>query len=226
MTDQPGLVESREPASGRPAGIVLGIGAIIVPVFLAFHPTVHGHDASALAGEMARIATRNAVVHGALIANEGLILLGLLGLADRLGLRRMLVRAGLIAAVIGTLALIGAALTNGFIVPALIAEAAGAGGSVEEQYPVLLLSHLNGAALVQLGVASLAAAVLAWSAELLRRGRLGIGIGALGLICGLLPAVALAAGHGFATLHSFGAFAVLQSIWYLASAVQLVRGRI
>ena len=99
MTDDPGVAGATEPASsGRPAGFVLGLGSIIMVAFMALHPTVHAHGAAGLASEMSRVAVRNAVVHGTLIANLGLILLGLLGLADRRGLARMLVRAGIIAA--------------------------------------------------------------------------------------------------------------------------------
>lgn len=227
MTHDSGTADGREPASnGRPAGIVLGLGSIIMVAFMAIHPTVHAHDGGGLASEMSRIAIRNAVVHGTLIANEGLMLLGLLGLADRLGLGRMLVRAGIIAAAMGTITLVGAALLNGFITPALVARHAGAGASFEELHPVLLLTHMSSVALVYAGIPAMSAAVLAWSIVLLRRGKNGRLIGALGVICVLLPVVAEASGHLPVDIHGFGAFVLVQSIWYVASAVQLVRNRI
>ncbi len=227
MTDDSGVAEGNEPASnGRPAGIALGLGSIIMLAFMALHPTVHVHDDGGLASAMSRVAVRNAIVHGTLIANLGLILLGLLGLADRLGLRRMLVRAGIIAAAMGTMTLIGAALLNGFITPALVARYADAGASLEELHPVLLLIHTSSVALVYAGIPAMSAAVLAWSIVLLRGGGSGRIIGALGVVCALVPVVAEASGNLPVDVHGFGLFVLVQSIWYVANAVQLIRNRI
>jgi hypothetical protein len=227
MTDDSGVAVGTEPASsGRPAGFVLGLGSIIMLAFMALHPTVHAHGAAGLASEMSRVAVRNAVVHGTLIANLGLMLLGLLGLADRLGLGRMLVRAGIIAAAMGTITLNGAALLNGFVTPSLVARYADAGASFDELHPVLLLAHECSVALVHAGIPALSAAVLALSIVLLGRGGASRLIGALGVICALLPVVAQASGNLPVDVHGFGAFVLVQSIWYMATAVQLIRKRI
>ncbi len=227
MTHDSGTGEGKEPASsGRAAGIVLGIGSLIMVIFMALHPTVHVHDGGGPASEMSRVAVRNAVVHGTLIANLGLILLGLLGLADRLGFCRMLVRAGIIAAAMGTMTLIGAALLNGFITPALVARYADAGASLEGLHPVLLLLHTSSVALVYAGIPAMSAAVFAWSIVLLRRGGSGRVIGALGVVCALVPVVAEASGNLPVDVHGFGLFVLVQSIWYVVNAVQLVRGRL
>ena len=227
MTHEHVQADSAELAStGRPAGIILGLGSIIMLLFMALHPVVHAHDPGGLVAEMARIEAINAVVHGTLLGNQGLILLGLLGFAERLGLRRTLVRAGLIAAAMGTIALSGAALLNGFILPGLVAGHAGGGGSFEALPPLLMLAHQTSVALIYVGIPAMSAAVLAWSLVLMRRGGASSAIGGAGVICALLPVIALATGHLPINVHGFGAFVLVQSIWYLAIALQMVRGRI
>jgi hypothetical protein len=226
MNEEPVTGAERGAASsGRASGIVLLAGSAVMIGFMALHPTVNHHAPSGLAAEMSRVAFRNALVHGALIANQGLILLGLLGLADRLGPRRMLVRAGVIAAAIGSIALPGAAVLNGFVSPGFIAASAGGKVPSDELHAGLLLAHLASVTLVRIGVPALCAAVLAWSAVLLRRGGPGRAIGALGAACGLGPIIAQATGHLPVDVHGLGAFVVAQSIWYVATAVQLIRGR-
>src|SRR5437867_5733991 len=119
MTDEHATLQ---PPPSRNSGILLAIGSAIAVVFIALHPNPHAHDPSEAGAAMEHIATLNAIVHGALIANQSLILLGLIGLAGRLGFELLSVRGGLVAYAFGVLGVTGAALTNGFIVPALIAH--------------------------------------------------------------------------------------------------------
>ena len=213
-------------SSGQPAGIALIAGSIVMLVFLAMHPTAHAHAGADRAAEISEIAGRNAIVHGTLIANQALILLGLLGLADRLGMRRLAVRAGVIAFAMGTIGIMGAALINGFAVPAMIAGDASSDASDPAVNAVISLAHHAAMALIYMGISAVCAAVLAWSAVLLRRGGPGSALGWLGMVCGALPVLGLVSGHMHVDLHGMIGFAALQAIWYVAIAVQLIRGRI
>ena len=60
---------------------------------------------------------------------------------------------------------------------------------------------------------------------LLPKGGASRGVGILGLLCALVPLVALAGGHLRMDLHGFGAFLLMQAIWSCAVAVLLLRGR-
>ena len=51
------------------------------------------------------------------------------------------------------------------------------------------------------------------------------GVGVMGLIVAGLPLIALVAGYLPMDIHGFGGFVLVQSLWYLAIAAQLVRGR-
>ncbi len=218
---------SSRPVPGRASGVVLALGAIVMLVFMALHPTTHVHNAPGF-------LTRNlsGIVHGTLIGAMGLLALGLLGFAERLGPHRMAVRAGFIAYAIGTVAHTGAATVNGFIVPGLVGAYAGAsphadhGALTEQLRPLLLLCReVNGSA-ARLGVVAMSIAVVLWSLVLVRRPGAARAIGVLGLICGLIPPVLLAGNLLPMNVQGFRVRVIVQAIWYLAVSVQLIRGRI
>lgn len=228
MNEGQALMRESAPASiGRTSGIVLACGSITMLVFMAMHPSPHAHDSNGLISELAAGAVFNGTVHGVLMGTLAVVLLGMVGFAEQLGLRRIIVRGGLTAYAIGVVALIGAATVNGFIVPAVAARYAGDDPGVLDRIRALLvLCHEMNQACDHLGIVALSAAALLWSLELLRRGGASRAIGVLGLICGLLPPAALFAGRLPMNVHGFGGFVLLQTIWYLAIAVQLIRGRI
>jgi hypothetical protein len=206
--------------------MILIAGAGVMVAFMAMHPTTHAHDVSGFVVEMGSISTRNAIVHGTLIAVFGIILLGLWGLAERIGMGSMLVRAGMLGHGTGWLALAGAAMVNGFIMPATVAHRGGDDpATIDRLKPLLALCMETNQALARAGVVAIAAAVVLWSIAMLRRADGYRAVGGVGLACGVLPLVAMAAGHLPMSVHGFGAFVLLLAVWYVAAGVQLVRGR-
>src|SRR5262245_5625841 len=103
--------------SGRPAGVALAVASLLTVAFMAHHPTVHAHGPAGFVEEVTRGALVNGVVHGSLIALVGVFVYGFTGLASRLGMNSALARAGLVAYGMGAIALVAAALANGFILP-------------------------------------------------------------------------------------------------------------
>ncbi len=214
-------------AADRRSGFILASAAVVMVAFMAVHPTVHAHDPAGFAAEMASISVLNAVVHGTLIAVLGVLVLGLFGLADRLGPRLLPVRAGLMAYGFGAVALAFAAIINGFVVPAFVARYAGdAVGAAAEWRPSLYLCHEANGVLSRIGVVAWSGAVLVWSAVLARGGRAPRPLAILGALCALAPVALLAAGRLPMNVHGFGAFILAQGIWTLAVGVQLIRARL
>jgi hypothetical protein len=220
----PSDVRHASRGASRAFGAALAVAAIALVAFIALHPTAHAHDPAALADEMRAIATRNAVVHGALIGAQLLLLLGCCGFAARLRLASLPVSAGLLAHAAGTLAGCGAALINGFVVPDVIARAA-EHPAAEAAQPVLALCRAANQTLARADVLALSLAVLWWSCVLLQRRR-AVLIAILGIPCAAVPLLALATGHLSMTVHGVGAFFLAQAIWSLAIATRLLRGNL
>lgn len=214
-------------AAGRGAGAAIVIGACTLLVFMALHPTVAARTQADFIAEVAREAPASALAHGVLMAALALVALGLVGFAERLGARRWLVRLGLTAYLAGTLALLAAAIVNGFVVPRFVAafadEAPAMWAAIE---PSLALCRAANRSCDQIGVLSLSAAVLLWSLQMVWRGGGARAAGLLGIACGAIPAVALLAGQLPMNIHGVGGFVLAQSIWYIAVAVLLMRGRL
>jgi hypothetical protein len=203
MTD---LADDRN--ADRIAGGALILGALLSVFAMAHHPD---HvDPGGLVG----------IVHGAMIVLMSVIAFGFAHFARRRGLARPAILAGLIAYLVGLVAGLGAATTNGFVVPALAAHGAALSGR-----DVFLLAWEANQALAKLGVFATAAAFTFWSLDFLRRpGLEPKAIGGLGLLAGLGPAILLAT--GLTDMHVGGAFIAYAAFaaWAVIVGVHLVRG--
>jgi hypothetical protein len=221
----PALPEGRDPCA-RNSGILLAVAALLMVFFMALHPRIHADHGADFTEAVALVATRNAVIHGALIAVLVLLFTGLLGLAERLGLHLMPVRLGLVACALGAVALIAAAALNGFAVAELAAELREHDRTAAGLEPLFMLCHAINTAAARIGVVALSAAVLLWSFVLAHRTGASRLVGLLGLVVAAAPPLFMFAGHLPMNLHGFGAFILTQSVWYLAVAAQLIRNRL
>jgi hypothetical protein len=212
----------------RAFGAVLALGALVMIAFMALHPAIHSHDPAGFFAEMEREAALNRFVHGSLVAAMGVVLLGLLGLCDRLGWGAPLARAGLIAYALGTIAHTAAAAINGFVVTALTERYASAGpadAAFEALRPLLVMCReMNGAA-ARFGVFAMSAGILCWSLALLRRQGPERAVGLLGLVCGVALPLAVGFGGLAMDVHGFAVRVLAQSVWLLAAASLLLRRR-
>lgn len=194
----------------RIAGGALILGSLLSVFVMAHHP--QHVDPNGMVG----------LVHGALIVLMSVIAFGFTHFALRRGLERPAILAGLIAYFIGVVADLGAATTNGFIVPALAARGADLSGR-----DVFLLAWEANQALARLGVFATAAAFTLWSIDFLRRpGLEAKAIGGLGLLAGLIPATLLATGA--TDMHVAGAFIAYAAFaaWGVVVGVHLLRGKL
>ncbi len=197
---------SPENRGDRVAGICL-IGAAAVTVFaMAHHPSSH-HGAGGI----------NAWVHGGMIVLLTAIFFGFSHFAVRRGLDRPLILSGLVAYAISAGAHIAAALINGFIAPAY----AEVGESVHD---ILLLCWEANQALAALGVYATGTAFILWSVDFgWRPGKLNRIIGVVGVIVGVVPAVALLTGQFEMDVKTAFAVYTAHAVWIALVGVHLVR---
>ncbi len=211
--------------SGRATGIALLIASVLTVALMATHPTVHAHEPAEFIGAVARQATTNAVVHGSLIVLMGILVYCYSCLASRLGLDSACVRAGLVAYVMGIVAVMPAALTGGFLIPEFVERFRD-----RPAQDLLVMKHILTlcSLAMQLGtrvwVVATSAAVILWSVALTGRGARTVGV--LGVVAGVAPLVALAAGRLPTNVHGVGAFVLVQAVWGVAVGVLMIRGRI
>jgi hypothetical protein len=212
-------------SNGKTAGVVIAVCAGLSILAIAHHPTVTQRSPGEVLTDIARLASMDRVVHGALIAILGGLLVGLSAFSMRQGIARSTVVAGLVAYSIGLGATIGAAVIDGFLVPGIAAQYAGASPD-----DVKLAIHLLGTCaltiqvLTKIGLVAISIAILMWSLNLIRaRGTARI-VGIVGVAAGIIPAGVLLFGALYLTPSSLGAIFSAHAIWYFAIAALLMRG--
>lgn len=210
---------------GRAAGVLIAVCAGLSILAIAHHPTVSGASPADTLAQVVRLAGMDRIVHGALIALVGGLLTGLAAFSLRQGIARPTVAAGIIAYSIGAAATIGAAVIDGFIVPGLAAQYAGASSeNVKLALDLLATCALTIQVLTKLGLIAISTGIFMWSIGLVRsRGTARIA-GIIGLVAGLLPAGVLLFGGVSLTPSSLGAIFLAHAIWYFAIAALLFRG--
>jgi hypothetical protein len=192
----------------RVAGFGLCGAAAATVLAMSHHPTdMHGSSGG---GDF---------VHGTMIVLLALIAAGLLHFAQRRGLDRLWILAGAVAYAMSFVAHVGAGTLNGFVAPALAARGPEAVG-----HEVFLLVWEANQALARIGVYATGAAYALWSLDFLRRGdAMNRLTGAVGLVCGLLPAILLFT--GMVSMNVRGALAVYaaHAAWAALVGIQLIR---
>jgi hypothetical protein len=148
---------------------------------------------------------------------------GFAALARRLGLQRPEVLAGLTLYMLGCVAMIGATITDGFLVPHIAADAVSA--TPERLAFAYNLVHyldivLND--LAKLGWVLQAAGTLAWSATLLRHNGFNRAAGVVGLFSSLAVLALIATSATNMAMTSLLSVMVAQLTWNLAAAAWLV----
>jgi len=193
-------------------GIVL-VGASLVSVFaLAHHPTLGG--GAPVMEQLAALATLDRVVHGAMIAVVAAQACCWVELCAWLGASRAAVRAGAIAATLGVVTLVCAAVVDGFAIPIIAERAAG----VDD----VSARHVCGALVVALsavGTTALATAMVAWS---LAAARVWLGAAVAGAVVAAAPVALLAGGVVALDAHGIVVIALCQLGWNAGAGVGLI----
>jgi len=204
------MTSKRMPGSFT-AGIGLIAAAAVSVLAMAHHP-VSAHWTGGIGD----------YVHGTMIVLLAILFCGFAWFAQNRDLRRPVILAGLVTYGISLAAHTGAAIINGFIVPALAARGADAVG-----HDIFVLCREANQALAAVGVFATGAAFLLWSVDFLEQPNLSSRlVGIAGILTAVLPATALAG--GWLELNVQGALVIYAAyaVWAALVGIQLIRGRV
>jgi len=204
-------------------GIALIAGAVAGLVTMSLHPT--GHDLAA-PGQFAPAALRAAAVHALAIAGMPLSFLGALALARRLDAPPRLGTAGLVTFGFALLASMLAAAVSGFVGPRVMREILDAAEPARQGGHMLLdYNYRLNQAFARMYVVASSAAIILWSAAIVRTRALPTGLGVYGLVMAPLVMLAVLSGHARLDVHGFGLIVLAQSLWLIVAGARLLRFR-
>jgi len=206
----------------RFAGFAMAAVTILALGALAFHPTESGHEAGPLFAAIIADRSIDSLVHGVLIAIMIVLAYGFCEFATLLGWDRPLVRLGLVAYLIGCVAVILAGAIDGFVIPDVAQRFAQASADqASTGLGLIILCALFIQTLTKLGLVLLSAGIFAWSLALPRHSdRVGF---IAGLIAGLLPLVFLLGLNPALGPHLLMLIWLVQGLWNFAAARLLLR---
>jgi hypothetical protein len=208
----------------RAVGALMVIAALLEVAAMAHHPSVRAHDMAQVLAQIRHDSGASGLVHGVLIVLMLVTLVGFSEFCLRRDLRRLSIRA---AYATGTLAMIGAALVSGFIVPDLAARLARATpDELQLSGEFLALCRSLNRTLAVTGVLAMSAAIASWSGALLAERRAARWLAALGIAAAVLPGAALALGQLKLDVAGMGAVVALQAAWSAGVGLLLMRAPI
>ncbi len=216
---------------GALAGAALVAGAAISLVALSHHPSVHGHGGATLLVQMARLRAADATVHAVVIAAAGAQLFGLAVFSLRRGLRYESVVGAAVAYAIATAAIVGAAILDGFVIPAVAARAVAvstAGLAASPSADVVAPAMISAAAtavqvLTKIALVSMPIAVILWSTSIVRGTPVLRGVAMLGFVSSA-ALIGFAVFGGSISAHIVGAIGGLAVVWNIAIGALMIRG--
>ena len=209
-------------ADTRAAGILMLTATVVSIAFVALDPVVVGGTSRAILEGIVANRSTHRIVHAVELACVLSLMFGFASLAARTGLRRPAVLGACIAYVVGCLAMVGAAITDGFITGDVASYYLQAGHNVDTGREMIHLCY----ALVQDFAATSwilqSVGVLAMAVALLRERGLQRVVGALGLATGALPPIAIVA--TWPTMDTAVVIGILsaQMVWNVAAATLLL----
>lgn len=212
-------------AGTRSAGVAIATATIVSTIFVALDRSGGGSNPLQILQGIAGLTLLKEAVHGVAIASVCAYGFGYVSLSRRLGLTRPLVLAGLVAYLIGCVAMVAATLLDGFVTPHIAGDAIRAMDPARVQFAYDLVHYigvvLNDAA--KLGWILQAVGAAAWSVVLFgERGAARV-VGVLGVLSSALVCVLVAVAAVNMSMTSLLGVLLAQLVWNLASAVFLFR---
>jgi len=210
--------------AGRSAGGILLVATLLEILAMAHHPSVSTPDIAQAALQIVRFSKFAALIHCVLMALMLLVVYGFSEFSLRRGLGRPLIRAGAIAYGAGVIAMLGAALVSGFVLPdlaSLTRHVTAIDLQINEQ--LFVLCRVLNQTCASFAVVAMSVGIVLWSIDLLRDSGSRRMVAVLGLLAGAIPAAALLGGWLHLDVHGMTQVSVLQGCWNLAVAVLLMR---
>ncbi len=211
--------------AGLIAGGALAAAALGAIALMTLHPTTGspGHDS--VARELIAESTLNSFVHGGMIGFVLVFYFALSALSRRLNESHSSVRAAQLLFGAATIAMTGAALVSGFIVPGLAEHYVDVADDQVFRAQLLALSETN-QTLAKAGSLFYGVAILLWSIRLVVMSGLPRIAGFGGLFVGPVIAIGILTGHLVLNVHGMGLVIVLMGVWFMLIALQLIRGSV
>ena len=206
----------------RVCGWTLIVAAGLSVAGMLNHPAAGGHGLAA-AQTIAGIGAAASAVHGFLMVVLGAIVFGFTGLTARLGWNTPTARAAFVAYAAGAMAMLGAAVINGFVM-ARVAHGLLKRGVTDPALIDALFSALSALAetWAQVGVGGQGIAIALWSAALVRR---NLPLAILGA-CVAVPTLAGMAGVFALDVHGYLGVVIAQALWTIAIGFALLTDRL
>ena len=210
-------------ASTRAAGVLMLTATVLSIVFVALDPGFNADTSRTLLEGMVAVGPMHRIVHAVELACVLSLMFGFTTLAARTGLRRPAVLGACIAYAVGCLAMVGAAITDGFITGGVASYYLQAGHSVDTGREMVHLCYVVVQNLAATAWFFQSVGVLAMAAALLRERGLQRIVGVLGLATGSLPPIAILA--TWPTMDTAVIMGILsaQMVWNVAAATLLLR---
>lgn len=222
MKDQNTDVNSAPASSRRTAAVVLIAVNVLSTVAMMHHPTAHGDSHSGFLQSLNAISGLNQLVHGALIAFILITWLCLIEFAIP-NWRRASVRNGILLYTVGIFAMIGAALTNGFVLIRLAEDLANASTELQAASPLMFkITWAVNQTFDNLGVIAMCAGIASWSVHLLSGTKYTRLLGVAGLVMVVLQLGMQWIHHGHFGVHEMLVFVIWHSLWCIAMALSML----
>jgi len=217
-------VIEQEQKSIKQAGTLIATSTALTIFMIMHHPTVSADNTSAQVAEVINESSLNNAVHGSLIFMVILTLAAYSVYSRYRGFSKLSVVLGQLFFFISSMAMVAAAVINGFIYPDFIQGFSAATVAELNQIPAIksVLWSAN-QTLANLGVITSSAAIVFWSVELLDKNTLNRIIGILGIIIGFYGVLAIALGFITLNLSGMTQVIILQSIWHFAMAYIMIK---
>ncbi len=208
-------------------GYLLGGLSLLALFVLLHHPVGHGREPADVLGSIRAQAGIDQVVHAALSIIFGILAAVMFLFASRLGVWRLPVLLGLVAFSSALVLTVLAAMTDGFIIPALASRCGDKASSncIAETLTLLRRSGLQVEFLTRFSFVGIAVAVIAWSGALLFTRGVPRWAGLVGLASGGCQLMALWFVSDRLRPRTLMVILAAQVAWYLLVAVMMVRGR-
>lgn len=218
-------IDSKSPQDTLDAAIcgwVLIVGSGLSVLGMMYHPSADGHGMAAVQSLAGMTALANGV-HGFLMVILGSMVFGLSGLTGRIGWSSPSARAAFVAYAIGAMAMLGAAVINGFAFSRLAGWFLAHGGTDPMLIDAILAALWSiSASWAQVGVGGQAFAIALWALALRNRNRPLAVLGALVAV----PSFAAMLGTFALDVHGYLGIVIAQAVWTIAAGAALVRGKI
>jgi len=210
----------------RKSGVALIAGSLGGLLTMAIHPT---HAAAVLTPpQLLHLAIASAIAHSlAMISYLG-VFLGTIGLSrhldacESLDMPDRLALAALTVYAFASVALLLATAVSGFIVPGIVRDMIRDSPANSPLWKIVIDAVFQfNQVFARIYSVAASAAILLWSASVLRNGGLGRGIAMYGCIVTPPLIVLLAIGHLRLDVHGMTVVVVAHAVWFIVAGAQL-----